>query len=95
MIKGHTPTQADRDAAQNRLNIHARVVDYPGGEIGFNRDIALTAHRIEATAPLLEALRAAKSWIEGDGEVMGPMETRLHRALLTQIDAALTKAGAL
>lgn len=30
------------EAARNRLNIHARVVDYPGGEIGFNRDIALS-----------------------------------------------------
>jgi hypothetical protein len=31
------------EAALNRLRIHGRIIDYPGGEIGFERDARLAA----------------------------------------------------
>ena len=45
-------TQADREAAQNRLRINARYTarDYPGGEIGFQRDCRLASQATDAKA---------------------------------------------
>jgi len=48
------------EEARNRLNIHARLVDYPGGEIGFARDAALSALPVpdEVVGLLREARKA-------------------------------------
>ena len=55
-----THSVSDREAAINRLNIHARLVDYPSGEIGFRRDAILaTLSKTEMVPTVDEALRTA------------------------------------
>lgn len=44
-----------------------------------------------ATAELIEALEEAREWIAHDDSPMGPHEATLHRGLLAQIEATLTK----
>lgn len=38
---------SDVSAAINRLHIHGRLIDYPGGEIGFERDARLAAQGMQ------------------------------------------------
>lgn len=43
-LEALTKPSAERvEAARNRLRIHGRLIDYPGGEIGFERDAAIAS----------------------------------------------------